>query len=431
MVDAVAARSANRVPGLRAACVAATLVVGIAGAPQATALTPAPGNPTVLLSAADGGPLAGSGIALIMGPSMIPTPSQEFAETVEELYLSPHGFAGELEVLTTPAETYLLDQSLTKGAQILTDRVLELIELGEADGDHPVTVFGYSQSAALTTLAMQQLAEADVPSSAVHFVLIGNSANPNGGLMVGFENMPEVVEAMGQSYVTLGNPTPSGLYPTSIYTLEYDGYADFPRYLSNVFADLNAVMGMATQHIAYLGLTPDQIEGAILLDTDPDSLVSSYMIRSEYLPLLYPLLFVPVTGKPMYDLMEPTMRILVNLGYGSIENGWNEGSPDEPTLFTMEQPNIDWNEVNAALAVAAQTGWNAFVADILDPATYQVVDVIDNPALATLLASGASVGLSESDDVQDMLNGLTSLMWEALVGRYMNAEYWENWEPPS
>ncbi|OBI08979.1 PE family protein [Mycolicibacter heraklionensis] len=431
MVDAVAARSAAREPGLRAAFAAAALIVAVAGAPPAASLASAPDRSAVLLSAADAGSLAGSGIALIMGPSMIPTPSQRFAETVDELFLAPQGFAGELEVLTTPAEAYLLDLSLAKGAQDLTDRVLELIESGQADAEHPVTVFGYSQSAALTTLAMQQLSEADVPSSAVQFVLIGNSANPNGGMMVGFENMPEVVELMGQSFVTLGRPTPSDLYPTSIYTLEYDGYADFPRYVSNIFADLNAVMGMAIQHLAYLGLTSEQIEDAVLLESDPDSLVNSYMIRSEYLPLLYPLLFVPVTGKPLYDLMEPTMRILVNLGYGNMENGWNEGSPDEPTLFTMEQPNINWTEVNAALAVAAETGWNAFVADVLDPATYQVVDMVDNPALAPLLAAGAGVGLSESDDVQDMLNGLTGLMWEALAGRYMNAEYWENWQPPA
>ncbi|KLO29112.1 PE family protein [Mycolicibacter heraklionensis] len=401
------------------------MVVGIAGAPQIASLTSAPGHTGVLLSAAEVGSLADSGIALIMGPSMIPTPSQQFADTVNELFLQPRGFAGELEVLTTPEEAYVLDKSLARGAEILADRVQALIADGQVDADHPVTVFGYSQSAALTTLAMQQLDDAGVPSSAVHFVLIGNSANPNGGMLVGFENMPQIVEAMGQSEVTLGNPTPHDLYPTSIYTLEYDGYADFPRYVSNIFADLNAVMGMAIQHIAYLGLTPEQIEGAILLDSDPDSLVSSYMIQSEYLPLLYPLLFVPVTGKPLYDLMEPSMRILVNLGYGSIENGWNEGSPDQPTMFTMDQPNIDWTEVNAALAVAAQTGWSAFVADIFDPATYEVVDMLDNPALAPLLAAGDGVGLAEGADAQDMLNSLTNLMWESLVGQYLDPSYWE------
>jgi len=131
-----------------------------------------------------------------------------------------------------------------------------------------------------------------------------------------------------------------------------------------------------------------------------------------------------VFGNPLADLLQPALSVLVNLGYGSIENGWNEGSPDQPTMFTMDQPNIDWTEANAALAVAAQTGWNAFVADVLDPATYQTVDVLDNPALAPLLAAGDGVGLAEGGDVADMLNSLTNLMWESLVGQYLEPSYW-------
>ena len=78
------------------------------------------------------------------------------------------------------------------------------------------------------------------------------------------------------------------------------------------------------------------------------------MIESEYLPLLWPLLFVPVIGKPLYDLMEPTMRILVNLGYGNIEHGWNDGPADLPTMVTPDSPTLDWSEVSLALEKAAQ-----------------------------------------------------------------------------
>ncbi|WP_085126482.1 PE-PPE domain-containing protein [Mycolicibacter engbaekii] len=424
MFEAVTARSSHRQSGVRAALAAAIVVAGVCGAPQLAPLAAMPGPLGVVLTA-DGGPLANSGIALIMGPSMMPTPSLQFAETVNELFLEPQGFAGQLQVLTTPQEPYMLDTSLAAGAEILVDKVLALIESGQVDADNPVTVFGYSQSAALTTLAMEQLQEADVPSSAVNFVLIGNSANPIGGMLVGFENVPEIARLMGQSDVTLGNPTPSDLYPTSIYTLEYDGYADFPKYASNIFSTLNAMMGMGIQHVAYLGLTPEQIANATLLESSPDSLVSSYMIESEYLPLLWPLLFVPITGKPLYELMEPTMRILVNLGYGNIEHGWNDGPADVPTEVTMEPQDINWTEVNAALAVAAQTGWNNFVDAILDPATYQLTEMIDNPALAPLLAAGDGVGLADGADPQAMLQGLTNMLWESLVGQYLDPAYWE------
>lgn len=408
-------------PRLRAALGVVTLVAGLGIAPQLTSPAPASAAADVLLSAVDGNALANSGIALIMGPSMIPTPSQHYAETVDALFLQPRGFAGELEVLTTPASPYNLDASLAEGAQLLVDRVQSLISDGQADADHPVTVFGYSQSAALTTLAMQQLYEAGVPTSAVHFVLIGDSANPNGGLLVSFADMTDIDESLEQGGVTLGNPTPNDLYPTDIYTLEYDGYADFPRYPLNMLSSINAVMGMATQHIAYLGLTPEQLAQAVLLESSPDSMINSYMVPSEYLPILWPLLFVPVFGKPLYDLMEPGMRVLVNLGYGSIDHGWNDGPADVPTGVLVDGPNMDWDEVSEALARATQTGWEAFVADLKDPATFDLFNIpalVDNPALAFLLDAGAGAGIADTDDptLQDLLGGLTDMMWNSLVG---------------
>lgn len=423
MLDAAAAPPGRRAPGLRAALGAVALAVAVSGAPPVTATSSGPQPVGVLLSAAEAGSLSGSGIALIMGPSMLPTPSQQYADTVDALFLQPHGFTGQLEVLTTPESPYNLDASIAEGAQILTAKVQALIADGRADADNPVTVFGYSQSAALTSLTMQQLHSAGVPSEAVHFVLIGNSANPNGGMLIGFEDQQGISESLLHDGVTLGNPTPNDLYPTTIYTMEYDGYADFPRYPMNFLSSLNAVMGLATQHLAYLGLTPEQIADATLLESSPDSLVSSYMISSEYLPLLWPMLFVPVMGKPLYDLMEPSMRILVNLGYGNIDHGWNDGPADVPTLFSPDSQSIDWPEVNVALEKAAQVGWDAFTADLMNPATYQFTDMIDNPVLAGLVAAASGAGLVDSADptMSDLLAGLTNMLWSSLIGDYLVA----------
>lgn len=87
MFDAVAARSGRRTPGLLAALGAVTLVAGLTGAPQLTSLPSAPAQAGVLLSAGTDS-LAESNIALIMGPSMIPTPSQQYADIVNDLFCS-------------------------------------------------------------------------------------------------------------------------------------------------------------------------------------------------------------------------------------------------------------------------------------------------------------------------------------------------------
>ena len=60
---------------------------------------------------------------------------------------------------------------------------------------------------------------------------------------------------------------------------------------------------LTTEHMTYLGLTPEQIAGAIPLETTADSAIHSYMIPSQLLPILEPLLFTPVIGKPLYDLL--------------------------------------------------------------------------------------------------------------------------------
>ena len=39
---------------------------------------------------------------------------------------------------------------------------------------------------------------------------------------------------------------------TNIYSLEYDGFTDFPRYPLNFLSDLNAVLGIAEIHGTYL-----------------------------------------------------------------------------------------------------------------------------------------------------------------------------------
>ncbi|MBS9535186.1 PE-PPE domain-containing protein [Mycobacterium sp. M1] len=379
--------------GILKALGAATLVAEVIAPGSVPAAAPVRAG--VTLTATEAAAPAG-GIALILGPSMISTPSQQYADTVEKLYLAPNGFTGETQVLTTPESPYYLDSSEDEGAKILTAKIQSLIDAGQVNAENPVTVFGYSQSAALTTLAMQQLHAAGVPSEDVHFVLVGDSANPNGGMLIGFENLPGLSQVLSAGDVTLGNPTPNDLYPTDIYTLEYDGYADFPRYPVNLLSDLNALMGLTTQHLAYLGLTADQIADATPLQTAADGMIHSYMISSEYLPLLVPVLLMPVIGKPLYDLMEPDMRILVNLGYGDMANGWNDGPADVATPFSLAPPTIDWTEVSAALEQGAKDGYAAFTADLANPATYQVGDLTDNPALAHLMAAAAGAGIVEN-----------------------------------
>lgn len=82
------------------------------------------------------------------------------------------------------------------------------------------------------------------------------------------------------------------------------------------------------------------------------------MIPTETLPLLDLLRVNPIWGNPLADLLEPSMRILVNLGYGSLTEGWNQGPANVPTSFSFDllPSNISWDQVNAALTDAWSQG---------------------------------------------------------------------------
>ncbi|CAJ1494403.1 PE-PPE domain-containing protein [[Mycobacterium] kokjensenii] len=332
------------------------------------------------------GPL-GDGTALIMGGTSIPQPSQLYLDATFTTYLEPFGFGGTLQSLFTPENTSATSQ--VRGAQILDSTILQKIADGGVSAENPLVVFGYSQSAAISSAVMRQLAGQDVPSDHVHFVLIGNLNNPVGGLTVETSGLyPQYL----QDYVA----TPNNLYPTDVYTYEYDGVADFPRYPLNLLSVLNAFMGMIYQHGTYFSVTPEQIANAVELPTSAaDSMVNYYMIPAEGLPLLEPLRLIPIVGQPLYDLLEPVTRVLVNLGYGNIEHGWAPGDADvvsTPGLF----PDLDLGDVLSALGNGLQQGIQDFFDDLLDPETYRFTPLLDNPSLTALQEAGYIFGFLPS-----------------------------------
>lgn len=342
----------------------------------------------------------GDGTALIMGGTSIPQPGERYLDAADALYLGPHGFGGTLQSLFTPENASAT--SAVRGEQILDATILQKINNGDVSADNPLVVFGYSQSAAISSAVMRQLAGQDVPSDDVHFVLIGNPDNPVGGAAVENSNLPA-------SDVMTSIATPNDLYPTDVYTHEYDGVADFPIYKLNLLADLNAILGFIYEHTTYLSITPDDISNAIPLPTSAaDTMVNYSMIPAETLPLVAPLQLIPVIGKPLYDLLEPDVRILVNLGYGNIEHGWAPGDADVVQDHGPFPTNLDFDDVLTALGTGLQNGVSAFLADLQNPETYQITPLVDNPSLAGLIDAGYVIGFLDTPQptLQEALEGL-------------------------
>lgn len=351
-----------------------------AGAPM---VSPAAGMQAPAFSLTGNGTSLGDGVAFIMGGTGIPEPPQSYVDAVDDLFLAPHGFTGDLVSLATPEN--VSDTSSAVGLRILENAVAERLNSGDVDADHPIVVFGYSQSAGMSVGLMHWLADNDVSDELVRFVLIGPT---------------------GAGHV------PTDLYHTDVYSYEYDPVAFKPTYF-NPLADLNSTLGFIYGHSVYLSATPEQLANAIELPTsDADALTTFHMLPSEILPLLAPLQLIPILGMPLYELLEPVTRILVNLGYGSIEHGWPPGDVDVAPGSGFFPPNIDSGDLLTALGKAAFDGVSNSIASWFDPGTYHIYSLQDNPSLLGLVNEGYLAGYLDSPHppLDEALTGLMNFL---------------------
>lgn len=322
-------------------------------AAAASTTTPAPAALVPALSA--------TATSLVMGPSGVPIPSADYVNAVYNLYIQPNSPAGTIpQVVFTPEGLYPITGVKSLPLNTSVDQGLEIIKL-TADplftaGD-PVTIFGYSQSAIISSLYSQQLLEQPIPPDNLNFVLVGNEMNPNGGFLSRFPGLK--LPSLGLDFY---GATPENAFPTTNYTLEYDGFADFPRYPLNFLADLNAGLGIVFVHTTYAKLTSTQVAGAIPLQTT-DPTQKYYIIRTENLPLLEPLRLVPLIGNPLADLVQPALKVLVNLGYGDPKYGWsNVGYANVETPFGF-LPKVNIGEVVELFIKGVAQGVSDFVSD--------------------------------------------------------------------
>jgi hypothetical protein len=312
---------------------------------------------SAVVNAAD--QLANVATTLVMGGTGMQIPTTSFLNTVNNLFLQPNLSGTNPLGLNTPEEFYplgnvkqlTLSASVSQGVQILDNALKPYISSGT-----PVGVFGYSQSAVIASLEMEALKAAGVPSSDVHFVLIGDLMNPNVGIFERFAGLN--MTALG---IDFSGATPSNAYPTTIYTMEYDGWADFPEYPLNILSDLNSFA--STTHFQYTSLTTTQVQNAIHLATSGATQTNYYVITTNDLPLLNGVRNIPIIGNPIADLLQPDLSYLVNMGYGNPLYGWSTSPANIPTQFGLFPSLSAHEELLGLLGPGAQQGIHNFIGD--------------------------------------------------------------------
>ncbi|OBJ88197.1 PE family protein [Mycobacterium asiaticum] len=363
-----------------------------------------------------GGSGTGGLVTLVMDGSGTPIPPADFVANVVAKYLEPHFPAGLVQALALPAGEFpdsgikdlTSDVAIARGVTILNNAIQQQLAAGNA-----LNIVAYSQSANIASLEMQLLDPTGTPSSLpINFVLLGNSMNPNGGWDARFPGLS--LPSLG--ITTLG-PAPSNSFPTLSYTLEYDGWADFPRYPINVISDLNALAGMVTVHTTYDSVTAAQLASAIVLPTQGPTTTTYYMIPTQNLPLLDPIRAIPFIGNPLADLVQPVLKPIVNWGYGDPNFGYSTGPANVPTPFGFLPPLSATAALGPAILQGIPQGIAAAAGDLSTMGPLQLPSL----SLADLLpATGGLTLPAGPSSVSDLLLGLESAN-TAVVGSATNA----------
>ena len=114
--------------------------------------------------------------------------------------------------------------------------------------------------------------------------------------------------------MTFNGPAPTDTqFDTVDVIQQYDGFADFPLYPLNLVSTANAVLGMVYVH-------PYDLEPSLapIRDRRPSTprpaTPTTTSSRPKNLPLFGPLRTIGVP-EPVIDVVEPVVKVVVELGY--------------------------------------------------------------------------------------------------------------------
>ncbi|MFI5509180.1 PE-PPE domain-containing protein [Mycobacterium sp. NPDC051804] len=308
-----------------------------------------------------------------------------------------------------PGRCEKFDVSVADGVDNLEEELQALKDAGYT-GD--VVIAGYSQGGRVASIAKTKIASgewADLISELedIEFVFIGNPNRPNGGILSRFG----ILGTIPIIDVTTGQPTPTDTgFKTEDWAIRWEGIADFPQYLLNPLAVANSLLGFYYDHGTYLAINedsdPDETPAGysiaewkeltknphlyprnVQIQHVPGSDTTYYTVTPKVLPLVRPLHSIPFLGKPIADLIEPALRVIIE------ETGYNRNIPFGQATPIELFPLFDPVTLIVKLIPAIFQGINNFFANFGLATEIPLTPPIPVPVVSTL-------GDEEGDDLE-------------------------------
>ncbi|RDH76016.1 PE-PPE domain-containing protein [Mycolicibacterium moriokaense] len=270
---------------------------------------------------------------------------------------------------------------------------LEIAYLNIPGGD-TVTIFGYSQGATVANKFKaahpQDSSNLGPDEPLTNYFFIGDPQRPSGGFFerFGFLGNVPILDAQ------FGEPSPTDTCDggdricATDFALMYDGVADFPQWLLNPVAVLNAVAGFQYIHGTYLapdaddpatetpyGYTPEEVQGYITA-AQADCTAKNYCqhvdgsdtiyitLPARYLPIYQPFIDLgDATGTsalivPIVDFASPFTQTIIETAYDRTDYSKpQQGTLLPPATFNPVQTGVDLvKDIPVAIDMALTPG---------------------------------------------------------------------------
>ena len=292
--------------------------------------------------------------ALIMGFAGNSDPPQSYVNEVMSLFINPTSqqfpgqptFPGYSPLVQSTPEGLDYQQVIPQGTAELDQGISEQLAHGN------VVVFGYSESTSIATQEMIDLgnlpADQRPDPADLQFRTCRGSQQPQ-------RRVPRAVPVL--CYRKLSGHSARTLPTTRTFTRSSTAEApDFPQYPTNLLADANAVAGFVDLHPFLL---PDWPTGFTRRSSrEPCSSrrlghagnTEYYLIPTQNLPLLDGLRASRSSATQWPTLMQPDMRVIIDLGYDRAGDADVVTPADWQCRLSIGPPS------HAELAAGAQQG---------------------------------------------------------------------------
>ena len=213
--------------------------------------------------------------------------------------------------------------------------------------NQPIVVVGYSQGSSVNTWWLNGYKQGEFPDAPdpgmLSFMNLGNPNRPNGGPAERFVGL--YVPILGVSF---DGATPSDTpYKVTEVAHKYDGISDFPVYVLNLPADLNAFMGMAFVHAFYDDIDLNDPNNIVTHDGN----LTDVLVHTPVLPIMQPLYIaahlVGRTETPVLDAISGPLRVIIDSAYDRTT------AEATPANFGNPFQNLDMDKLRASLDQSA------------------------------------------------------------------------------